>query len=396
MTHSEYVEFDETTDEESIDAGAERDKLSQAVVSTTDWTSETLLAQLRRGNIQLNPRFQRRDAWNRVRKSRYIESLILGLPVPQIVLAERKDSRGKYIVLDGKQRLLSLLQFEGSAQGKMNGFSLSGLEVLADQLEGKTYGELAADLMLSDLHTAFLNQSVRAVIIKNWPDLLFLHLVFLRLNTGSVKLSPQELRQAMFPGEFSDFVDDSARDSAALLRLLQLSEPDFRMRDVELLVRHLAFRNFIGEYRGELKIFLDSACEVFNSEWNLRSGDLRQQVTDFNDAIDLIIEIWGVNEVARRPVQTGRRPFNRALFDVISYYAVNTGVRQAMLTRRTEVVAALALLYESDREFARSIESTTKTIEATHTRFSRWGRALQDAIGVNLPIPRFVNGRIVL
>lgn len=396
MTHSEYVEFDETTDEEFIDAGAERDRLSQAVVSTTDWTSETLLAQLKRGNIQLNPRFQRRDAWSKIRKSRYIESLILGLPVPQIVLAERKDSRGKYIVLDGKQRLLSLLQFEGSAQGKMNAFSLSGLEVLADPLEGKTYRELSTDLMLSDLNTAFLNQSVRAVIIKNWPDLLFLHLVFLRLNTGSVKLSPQELRQAMFPGDFSDFVDDSARDSTALLRLLQLSEPDFRMRDVELLVRHLAFRNFISDYRGELKIFLDSACEIFNSEWNMRSGELTQQVVDFNDVINSLIEIWGVDEVARRPVQAGRRPFNRALFDVISYYAVNNVVRQAMLTHRTEVVVGLAQLYENDREFARSIESTTKTIEATYTRFSRWGRILQGIIGVNLPIPQFVNGRIVL
>ncbi|MGN6930399.1 DUF262 domain-containing protein, partial [Neisseria sp. P0015.S010] len=76
-----------------------------------DWTTETIIRQIEKGNIILNPDFQRRDAWNKKKKSQFIESLILGLPIPQIVLAESKDQKGKYIVLDGKQRLLSLRQF---------------------------------------------------------------------------------------------------------------------------------------------------------------------------------------------------------------------------------------------------------------------------------------------
>ena len=79
--------------------------ISQAVVHSTDWTVETIISQLRRKNIDMPP-FQRRDAWTRRRKSRYIESLMLSLPVPQIILAERKDKRGTFLVLDGKQRLL--------------------------------------------------------------------------------------------------------------------------------------------------------------------------------------------------------------------------------------------------------------------------------------------------
>ena len=66
---------------------------TDAVVTSTDWTTETIVSQLRRGNIELNPSFQRRDAWRPIRKSRLIESLIIGLPVPQIVLAESKDER---------------------------------------------------------------------------------------------------------------------------------------------------------------------------------------------------------------------------------------------------------------------------------------------------------------
>src|SRR4051812_41918067 len=108
----QVTEFDTDVDEqdvaEELSAGS-----NAAVVTGTDWTTETVVSQLKKGNIQLTPRFQRRDAWKKDRKSRFIESLIVGLPIPQIVLAESKSERGKFIVLDGKQRLLALLQFWG-------------------------------------------------------------------------------------------------------------------------------------------------------------------------------------------------------------------------------------------------------------------------------------------
>jgi hypothetical protein len=90
------LEFDDDdADEEDVAEELPRGATA-AVVSGTDWTTETVVSQLKRDNIQLNPRFQRRDAWKRDRKSRFIESLILGLPIPQIVLAENKRDRGKF------------------------------------------------------------------------------------------------------------------------------------------------------------------------------------------------------------------------------------------------------------------------------------------------------------
>jgi hypothetical protein len=71
--------------------------IRKAVVSTTDWTVQVIISQLEQGNILLTPRFQRRDAWTRPRKSLFIESLMLGLPVPPIVLAEQRGSRNKFI-----------------------------------------------------------------------------------------------------------------------------------------------------------------------------------------------------------------------------------------------------------------------------------------------------------
>ncbi|HFR4125238.1 TPA: DUF262 domain-containing protein [Yersinia enterocolitica] len=86
----------------------QRYAVGDAVVFSTDWTTETIINQISKGTIDLNPNFQRRDAWTQEEKSKFIESLILGFPIPPIVLALNKNIRGKYIVLDGKQRLLSI------------------------------------------------------------------------------------------------------------------------------------------------------------------------------------------------------------------------------------------------------------------------------------------------
>src|SRR6266404_787445 len=72
--------------------------VSRTVVTATDWTADTILKQLQKGSIDLNPTFQRRDAWTAQRKSKFIESIILGLPIPQIVLAEAADIKGTFIV----------------------------------------------------------------------------------------------------------------------------------------------------------------------------------------------------------------------------------------------------------------------------------------------------------
>jgi len=108
--HSDVADATESEDDlQAVDPSL----LGQAVVFGTDWTAATLIDQLGRGNIKLDPIFQRRDAWNAARKSRFTESIILGLPIPQLVLAEAKDDRGSFLVIDGKQRLLSLQQFAG-------------------------------------------------------------------------------------------------------------------------------------------------------------------------------------------------------------------------------------------------------------------------------------------
>ena len=113
---------------------------SDLAVTGTDWTVETIINQIKKGNIQLDPSFQRRDAWTTKVKSKFIESLFMGLPIPQIILAEQRDKKGKFIVIDGKQRLLSLKQFALPSKNE-NALKLSGLEVLS-KFNRMTYADI--------------------------------------------------------------------------------------------------------------------------------------------------------------------------------------------------------------------------------------------------------------
>jgi Protein of unknown function DUF262. len=173
-------------------------------VSATDWTTETMLSQISKGNISLNPRFQRRDAWEISRKSRFIESLLVGFPVPPIVLAEQRFERGQYIVLDGKQRLLSISQFApGLAGSSFTQFALEGLTLRAE-LNGLKYDDFASTSRLAAELRNFENQPIRTIVVRHWSNENILYHVFLRLNTGNKPPSPQELRQALHPGPFMD------------------------------------------------------------------------------------------------------------------------------------------------------------------------------------------------
>lgn len=360
----------------------EMGRFSQAVLFSSDWTVETIVNQLERHNIEMNPAFQRRDAWSARAKGKFVESVILGLPIPQIVLAERQGERGRYIVLDGKQRLLSLMQFTGKFSGQGNAFRLSGLEIRTD-LAGKKYSKFESDLTLRDELNAFSNHTIRTVVIRNWPDLDFLHLVFLRLNTGSLKLSPQELRQAAIPGPFSDYVDFSASESVALRTILSRNSPDPRMRDVELLVRYLSFKSYLQYYQGRMKRFLDESCKRFNDDWLQKEHSVMGLVAEFELGVSALIEVFGADGLARKP---GSRSFNRAIFDALIFYASNPSIRGAMSESPQAIRNAYDLVMQDDT-FSEAVESDTAGVPHTHDRLAIWGGALRTAIGLNFNIP---------
>lgn len=386
----ELVEFEDA----SLDQELEEDEqvseadAGNAVVYSTDWTAETLIGQLEKGNIDVKARFQRRDAWTHQYKSRFIESLILGLPVPQIVLAVQKEERGKFIVLDGKQRLLSLLQFAGKSEDQNSGFRLKALTV-AKRLAGVTYADLESKPENENDLNAFQNATIRAVVIKSWPSNDYLDLVFVRLNSNSVKLSPQELRQALFPGPFTSYLDKTCAEMQPLQQVLGNAAPDFRMRDTEVGLRHLAFRLSDKKYKGNLKDFLDTFCSQGNKNWATMEAKIGEELSRLETGIAVGFKVFGKGFGKKWVGNAWEQRPNRAVLDVLLYYFVEGDIGNKALEHSDQVVKAFqgACL---DPKFKESIEQTTKSITAVKTRFDVWSAALGKAIGSQLAQPGFL------
>lgn len=370
-----------------------------AVVTATDWTVETLISQLKKGNIKLDPSFQRRDAWTAKRKSEFIESLFLGLPVPQVVLAESKDRKGSYIVLDGKQRLLTLRQFSASSQDpEFKQLRLSGLALRSD-LNGLSMVDAINDFTIEDDLRFFENQTIRTVVLRNWPSEDYLYLVFLRLNSGSLPLSPQELRQVVSPGRFTNFATTFTSSSASVMGLFNSNQkPDFRMRDVELSIRYFGLVNYLEGYTGNLKLFLDETSQKLNDEWDSIEKEVVEQGFELENAIEFTWKLFSDDAFRKWNGKTFERRFNRAVFDVMVYFFREKNTRIKAMENSQAVINAFKKLCDDSSSFRTSIETTTKSIGALSTRLQLWGQTLENILNIEITTPTLdkITGRITL
>lgn len=389
--------FDDFGNENEDDLVQQVETFEQAVVWGTDWTTETITNQLVKGNIDLQPKFQRRDAWGSIAKSRFIESLFLGLPIPQIILAEKKDAKGKYIVIDGKQRLLTIRKFfSKEVDDQFKPLKLTGLKILS-QLNGLTYSQLLIHPNYSQLLNQLQNQPIRTTVIKNWPNESFLFTVFLRLNTGSIKLSPQELRQALHPGKFIDYADSFSMESESIKTMLGIKSADVRMRDVEIVIRYFSFKNFIELYDGNLKNFFDETVKKLNLSWDNNEDYVLKDSLELEKAIDFTVELFGTKEAfSKWNGKHFQNNFNRAIFDIMVYYFSDEQIRLKAKNKKHEIVDAFKQLCEIDRDFLSSFEHTTKSILNTFKRFNTWGEKLAEILEIKIPVPVIENNRLKL
>lgn len=364
--------------EDYMEESNEFDSFNSAVVWGMDWTTETIANQLEKGNIDINPKFQRRDAWTQEEKSRLIESLILGLPVPTIILAEMKDKKNSFVVIDGKQRLLSIKQFCSKSE-EFTQLRLKKLEILSE-LDGKTMQDLAEDTRYYRFLKAFENATIRTIVIKNWPGEQFLYSVFLRLNTGSKPLSPQELRQALHPGKFLDFLDDATAESKAMMKLLRNTGADSRMRDIELALRYYGYLYNRENYNGNLREFLDETCKKMNERWEEEQGKIKLQFIELEKSIDFCFDIFGQKQAFSK-WENGEynNRFNRALFEVFTFYFSDANVRCSLSKEKFE--QGFCKICETDSAFMESISNTTKDLKRVEKRF----RTVEELINNIIP-----------
>lgn len=380
ILNNEEVEeeiIENSMEEDEDDGIANEVDFSDAVVWGTDWTTETIARQIAKGNIDLNPSFQRRDAWSAKEKSKLIESLMLGIPVPPIVLAEDPNMRNHYYVIDGKQRLLSIMQFYTDCKSvkaeldekEYESLSLNGLEILKD-LNKKTYSEVP-EKYLSNID----NGTIRTIAIKNWPSEDFLYTVFLRLNTGSKKLSPQELRQALKPGKFLNYLDTTSAESAQIKRMLNIKKADKRMRDVELALRYFGFKYFIQDYKGNLREFLDMTCETLNGKWDAESSSLTESFKELENAIDFSYSIFPKHPFGRYKQGESSKSFNRCIYELFTFYFSRGDIRERVNAHKEDFIKRFINLNDKP-EFNISLEQYPKQTSKVVSRFNQFADLL--------------------
>ncbi len=338
------------------------------VVMNADWTIETINGQVSKGNIELDPAFQRRAAWDQVRKSRLIESIAVGMPIPNIVLAENKKARGKYIVIDGKQRLLSIRDFISDK------FELNGLDIRPD-LNGYIYSKLP-----DDDRQYFDNSTIRSTVIKNWSDEKFLYATFYRLNSGSLPLSPQELRRALLGGNLLEEIENYIKQSNAFHNVIS-AKLDRRMRDSELVLRFIAFDRALDSYDGDLRKFLDGITRYFEEDWASRKSEAMVHFQRLDAALLASSQIFEENVFKKWTAPKYERVINRAVFDCIVRFFAEPNVATVSVATKEKLVEAYQSLC-GNSEFKAAIERTTKSVDSTNTRINMWGQTLADSIGM--------------
>ena len=360
--------------ESEEDVHPSRDRINESVLFNTDWTVETLFRQIDKGNINLDPQFQRRDAWDELRKSKFIESILCGLPIPNVVLAEDRKVKGRYLVIDGKQRLSTIASF---LTGK---FALKNLSI-RDDLNDCTFSRLK-ETHPTEIDT-IENYTIRTTVIRNWPDEGYLYTVFYRLNSGSLQLSSQELRKALHAGKLLDHLENFVSASNGFKKIFG-DTIDPRMRDVELVLRFLAFDNSLMEYKGNLKDFLDGTLKFYNEAWEHNLPALQDALTRFEQALVTAHNVFKNNAFRKWNGAAFERRINRAVFDVVTRYFSDNQIAKRAEERPTEIIEVMKSLCSESEMFRNSIERTTKTPSATQIRHRLWGEKLALVIGGRL------------
>lgn len=321
--------------------------------------------------IDLQPEFQRKARiWDKTRKSRLIESILLRIPLPVFYVASDQDENWR--VVDGLQRLTTIYDFINV--NSQYSFRLQGLEYLTPY-EGASFSELPRSIKRRIDETE-LNVNV---IESGTPETVMFN-IFRRLNTGGITLNSQEIRNALHPGPVRDFLKNLVTRTP-FLAATDGGVRDDRMGARELALRFCAFH--LTSYRNyqaaDLDGFLNDAMRLIN-----RMSDQEREAlaTDFDRAMKRSHELFRENAFRRTmPYQQRRSPINRALFESTSVPILSIDEMRfgRMLNSRELYVDKFYDLLVDD-DFSRSISLSTGSRSSVVRRFSEMEKFFEKGV----------------
>jgi hypothetical protein len=333
-------------------------------------TISSLEDRLDNYELDLTPDFQRQaNVWDAKRKARLIESILLKIPLPSFYFSE--DVEGGYAVVDGLQRLCAVFHFKNvtllnsSTGATLAPLRLKGLQYLKE-LEEKSYVELDRKFQrrISELE-------ITANIIRaNTPAAVKFN-VFARLNQGGMPLNAQEIRNAIFPGEWRNELRSLA-ESAKFVKATDGKVRTSRQQDIELVLRYIALWQLGPPYHRPpnqtLDEFLNATVEHVLIRWTHENW--REAGGAFNRAIDATYQVRGRHAFRKSAGSAARSPINRGLFEaeLIVFGSLDADTLSRATARRDRMEQLFRSALSGNSDFIQALLYGTGSAEASTAR----------------------------
>ena len=319
-----------------------------------------------RGKICMDPSFQRNFVWKNKQMSELIESVIIGIPLPLIYLAE--SQRGDLVVVDGRQRLTTFIKFLNDE------FRLNGLRILKD-INGCCFSDLEKEKRYSKYATSIEDfQLVVQVIKYPTPDKVRFD-IFDRVNRGGTPLNKQEMRNALYQGQSTQMLKELSEGEAFLAATGGSISPK-HMKDRYIILRALRFDLYqkrkltdadgkIVEYRSDIEDFLGTGMEFLN---RMPSEELRGLKEEFERTMWHIYHIIGDNAFRIPTEYERRRPISMTLFEALYYlFQPFVQIKEEDITKLQESVKELL----KDPVFLESLQFSVDSKNHVDIRFHK-------------------------
>ncbi len=337
------------------------------------------LVELLEDNQILIPKYQRLpNLWSETKKSRFIESLMLDLPIPLFYFDERDDK--KWYVVDGLQRMSTLEHFmigKGEIGKNKEKLILENLEFLTDYND-KTWDDLPKDIK----RRINSNQVTITLIGKGTPDEVK-YTIFSRINQGDTPLKAQEIRTALFQGYRIDFLESLISDETAEGQLFKKvtdgSIKSKRQQDLDFISRFIAF--YLIDYT-KYEPDMDRFITLGTKEIKYEPEILNKIRTDFNNSLNLSFSIFGKNAF-RKIKNEGRSFINKPLFEVISvaFAKLNENQRKRLVDNKEDFYNKFIIFQNNfSNKFWDSITTGTAAKDRVTTRNEKFSTFLNDFI----------------
>ncbi|MBR9776756.1 MAG: DUF262 domain-containing protein [Cytophagales bacterium] len=329
-----------------LDIPAEKRKLN---TETYDFTVSTIVEYISEKHIDI-PMFQRGYVWNRAQASRLIESLIIQCPIPVVYLSQNPDET--LSVIDGNQRLTSISLFLNDE------FPLTGLATYPE-LDGFKFSELDPRFQRH-----IRNRTIRCIVIlkDTHPQIKFD--VFERLNTGSVKLNPQELRHGIYNGPLIEIIEELSNISQ--FKKATSTTNDKRMKGEEMILRFFALYDNWQDYQKPMTTYLNNYAEN-NRFFDQNSLERLEEIFKVN--FNKCLELYGEYTFKTFDENKKRLKSNTALFDaqMISMSNINPPMEQLEKLNKEMVLEKLTELLGNE-DFYDSLTKGTTDRNTVHKR----------------------------